>query len=99
MRRTLAFLGVVLFAVGFLVVPTVHGLGLDHCDSSSQPTSHNPEDCATCKVAASALVVPCVHTDVSLLEQETSDTNLPDLLLSLLFIPKSHRARAPPLSA
>jgi hypothetical protein len=98
MKRLCAVLSVTLFVVGVLVVPTAHGLALDHCDSANQSESHNPETCAICTVAATALVAPCVHTDVSLLDQETSHMALPDPLLSVLFIPESHLARAPPLS-
>jgi hypothetical protein len=99
MKRLCAILGVTLFVVGVLVVHAVHGLALDHCDSADQSESHNPETCAICTVAATALVVPCVHIDVSLLDQEINHIYLPDPLLSVLFIPDSHLARAPPLSA
>ena len=99
MKRLVAILGVLLFVVGFLVVPAVHGLDMDHCDSSGESESHDSESCAICTVAATALVVPCAHADVSLLDQEASLISLPDTLVSALFIPESHLARAPPVSA
>jgi len=100
MKRVVAILGVVLFVVGFLVVPAVHGLDMDHCDSSSQTESHSPETCAICTVAATALVVPCVHADVSLLDQGTTrHIALPDPFPSVLFISDDYLARAPPPSA
>ena len=98
MRRRLAFLGVVLFVVGVLVVPAVHKLHLDHRDpcGHSESESHNPQTCAICTVAATAVVVAFVHIAAILTQQPSNIVSLPEILLIDLLIPESHQARAPP---
>jgi len=96
MRRFCAILGAVLFVVGVLIAPTVHRLHLDHCDTSGQPGSHNPETCAICTVAATALVLACVCVGIAAVPQIARALNLPDAFVSDTFISERHMARAPP---
>ena len=96
MRRLLAFLGVVLFIVGILIVPAVHNLHLDHCDTSGQPGSHNPETCPICTVAATALAPACVCIAIAAVPQIVRTIKLPDVSVSDIFISESYLARAPP---
>lgn len=95
----MALLGAALFVAGFLLVPAVHSLELNHCDASHETESHTPESCAICAVAATSLVAPCVHTDILFTNQPPHPIRLPSALPSLLFIRDIHLARAPPQSA
>ena len=98
-KRLLAILGALLFVLGVLVVPALHRLDVDHCDSSGQTESHDPDSCSLCKIAATALVAPCVSADILLPVETISWLSLPPPRCSILFTPKSHLARAPPLLA
>lgn len=99
MRRLLAFVGVVPFVVGVLIVPTVYSLHLDHCDTSGQSGSHNPETCAICMAAPTALVLACVCVGIATVPQIARAFNLLDPFVSDTFISENHLARAPPVSA
>lgn len=96
MRRWLASLGCVLFVVGVLVVPAVHKLHLEHCDSCNHSESHNPETCAICMVAATAMTVACIHITAILTERIIKVISLPKVFPASILIPESHQARAPP---
>lgn len=89
-------MGVVLFVVGVLIVPAFHSLHLDHCDAEGGSGEHNPETCAICTVAATALVVACVRAPIASVRETSQTLNLPDTLVSDTLISESHLARAPP---
>jgi len=96
MRRLRTILGALLFVVGFLVVPAVHGLDMDHCDSPGPQELHNPGTCAICMVATTALVLACTFIVIAAVPQNASPLNLPEVSVSDMFIFQNHLARAPP---
>ena len=98
MRRLLAFLGLVLFVVGVLIVPALHSLHHGHCDSHGDSESHDSETCVICTVAATALVAPCTHIATTSIQQFAGVFSLSEFFLPDTLISKSHPARAPPLA-
>ena len=96
MKRLLAFVGLALFFVGVVLLPVVHCIDLDHCDTSASTGSHIPEDCAVCALATTAIVVACTCIAIAFVQDNARTVFLPDLLVQSLFIPQGHLARAPP---
>ena len=96
MRKIYAFLAVVLFVVGVLIVPAVHNLHLDHSDSSEHSETHDPGTCAACMIAATAVVVTSTHIAAVPVRQPFRFINFSKLFLEDILVPVTHPARAPP---
>ena len=91
MKKIIATLVLFIFTAGFIVVPAVHSM---HCDEAG----HSGGNCPICTVASITLQTSNVFVAPVLNESAAENTPLPILLKAVVFVYRTHPARAPPVA-
>ena len=99
MKKLVALIGVTLFILGFVVLPSAHCLeeGID--DNCEHSESHCDDDCPICLVAATAIDTPFTQINIANMPEHIIRIEPSDVLFSDQFTPQNHSARAPPVFA
>ncbi|MCK5850228.1 MAG: hypothetical protein KAH23_04875 [Kiritimatiellae bacterium] len=98
MKRLCAFLAVVLFLVGVILLPAVHGLEIDHAGSDGHSESHSPESCAVCAVAAISMISVSEYVLIAPEAEFVQMISLHEVVPNSLVIISNQMARAPPFA-